>query len=42
MDLIKDTNFPWLMSNVIDAETSQPLARANIKHVIEFNGLKVY
>lgn len=41
IELIKETNFPWLMSNVVDSETKKPLALANTKHVIDFNGLKV-
>ena len=41
MDLISQTNFPWLMSNVFDADSNKPLAMANTKHVINFNGLKV-
>ena len=42
IELIKETNFPWLMSNVVDSETKKPLALANTKHVIDFNGLKVF
>lgn len=39
--LIKNTTFPWLMSNVIDNETGKPLGNGLIKHIIEHEGFKV-
>jgi 5'-nucleotidase len=39
--LITETNFPWLLSNALDIETGRPLADANLKHIIEINGLRV-
>ena len=41
VELIGDCNFPWLMSNVVDVESKQPLAMANTKHVVHLNGVKV-
>lgn len=41
VELVGQTNFPWLISNVLDAKTKQPLAFLNSKALIEFNGLKV-
>ena len=41
VDLIGETNFPWLISNAFDIETKMPLAMANNKHIIYHNGLKV-
>ena len=40
-DLVKGTNFPWLMSNVIDKETSRPLAEGKISQVIEWEGCRI-
>ena len=40
-DLVKGTNFPWLMSNVIDKETNRPLAEGNISKVIEWEGCRI-
>lgn len=37
----KQTKFPWLMSNVLDIETSRQLAEGKIVHIIEKNGIKV-
>jgi hypothetical protein len=39
--LIKETNFPWLLSNVTDSLTKQPLAGSLEKVIIDFNGIKV-
>ena len=41
VNLINSTNFPWLMSNCCDVKSRKPLAEAFIKHVINFNGIKV-
>jgi len=38
---VQKTNFPWLMSNVIDNETGDPLGDGLITHIIENNGRKV-
>ncbi len=38
---IKNSNFPWLISNVFDAETKKPLGNVAEKHIIEINDLKV-
>ena len=40
-DLVKGTNFPWLMSNVIDKETNRPLAEGKISQVIEWEGCRI-
>ena len=37
-NLIKQTNFPWLISNVLDKKTHKPLVEnAKTKHVIKLN-----
>ncbi|XP_055839980.1 snake venom 5'-nucleotidase isoform X1 [Episyrphus balteatus] len=36
-ELIKKTNFPWLMSNVVDNETGRPLGGGKISHFIFHN-----
>ena len=38
---IANSNFPWLISNVFDAETKKPLGNVNDKHIIEIDGIKV-
>ncbi|XP_065211905.1 trifunctional nucleotide phosphoesterase protein YfkN isoform X2 [Planococcus citri] len=38
---VSETNFPWLMSNVIDNETGRPLGDGKITHVIEWNGKRI-
>merc|ERR1719500_137701 len=35
------TEFPWLMSNVIDNETGRPLAEGKMHHIIEREGRKI-
>ena len=40
-DLVKGTNFPWLMSNVIDKETNRPLAEGKVSQVIEWEGCRI-
>lgn len=37
VELIKKTNFPWLMSNVVDNETGRPLGGGKISHFIFHN-----
>lgn len=38
---IAKTEFPWLMSNVIDNETGRPLGSGKNTHVIEHNHCKI-
>lgn len=38
---IAKTNFPWLMSNVIDNETGRPLGSGKKTHVIVHNSIKI-
>lgn len=38
---IKNTNFPWLMSNVIDNETGRPLGSGKSTHIIKHNNIKI-
>ena len=38
---INDSNFPWVVSNVFDAETKKPLGNVNDTHIIELDNLKV-
>jgi hypothetical protein len=40
-DLVEKTNFPWLMSNVIDNETGRPLADGKVTHIMEWWGRKI-
>ena len=40
-DLVKGTNFPWLMSNVIDKETNRPLGEGRKSYVIERGGCRM-
>ncbi|XP_022237436.1 uncharacterized protein LOC106478186 isoform X1 [Limulus polyphemus] len=39
-DFVKQTNFPWLISNVIDNDTDQPLADGQTTFIIERGGKK--
>ena len=39
--LIKETNFPWLISNVVDIIDKKPLANAKTKHILEINNFKI-
>ncbi|XP_039298682.1 trifunctional nucleotide phosphoesterase protein YfkN isoform X3 [Nilaparvata lugens] len=36
-----ETNFPWLMSNVIDNETGRPLGDGKITHVVDWVGKRL-
>ncbi|XP_054273801.1 trifunctional nucleotide phosphoesterase protein YfkN isoform X2 [Macrosteles quadrilineatus] len=38
---VSETNFPWLMSNVIDNETGRPLGDGKITHVVDWNGKRI-
>jgi 5'-nucleotidase len=39
--LVRETNFPWLLSNVIDSESGNPLANGKKFHILEKNDLKL-
>lgn len=41
LELIPKTNFPWLMSNVIDNETGEPLGNGKRSHIISHDGIKI-
>lgn len=41
ISVTEKTKFPWLISNVVDIETSRPLAEGKIFHVMEKNGKKL-
>jgi len=41
VELMKQMNFPWLLSNIYDVQTGQPLADAKTTHIIEWQGKKV-
>uniref|UniRef100_T1P8W7 Nucleotidase n=2 Tax=Musca domestica TaxID=7370 RepID=T1P8W7_MUSDO len=41
VELIKKTNFPWLMSNVVDNETGRPLGGGKISHYIFHNQISI-
>ena len=40
-ELVKQTQFPWLMSNVYDNVTENTLADGLVTHMISWNGRKV-
>lgn len=41
LDVTERTNFPWLMSNVDDNETNQPLADGIVTHTMDWHGWKI-
>ena len=41
MEHAEKTDFPWLMSNVIDNETGRPLAEGKVSHVVDWWGRKI-
>jgi hypothetical protein len=41
LDHVKKSNFPWLLSNILDIETNEPLAGSKLQTIIKFNDLKV-
>lgn len=41
LEHVNNSNFPWLISNVFDAETKRPLGDVSDKHIIQLDGLKV-
>merc|ERR1719163_33230 len=40
-ELIGQTNFPWLMANVLDNRTNKPLGGMGTSRLVEFQGYKV-
>lgn len=40
-EFTKRTNFPWLMSNLMDARTGEPIANSRLHHVIHNRGKKL-
>jgi len=40
-DVNAATNFPWLLSNMVDDETQKPLGDAKEYHIIEWKGWKI-
>ena len=41
MEHAEKSDFPWLMSNVIDNETGRPLAEGKVSHVVDWWGRKI-
>ncbi|XP_017471282.1 PREDICTED: 5'-nucleotidase isoform X1 [Rhagoletis zephyria] len=41
VNLIKNTSFPWLMSNVVDNETGKPLGGGKITHAMRHNQILI-
>ena len=39
--MVEKSDFPWLLSNIIDKTTDQPLAYGKVKHIMDWNGMKV-
>ncbi|XP_050523089.1 mannosylglucosyl-3-phosphoglycerate phosphatase isoform X2 [Daktulosphaira vitifoliae] len=38
---VSETNFPWLMSNVVDNETGRPLGDGKITHVFDWHNRRI-
>lgn len=38
---MKSFRFPWLLSNVLDARTGQPLGGAHSSRIVEWQGVRV-
>ncbi|KAJ8946412.1 hypothetical protein NQ314_008894 [Rhamnusium bicolor] len=38
---VAQTDFPWLMSNVMDNETGRPLGEGRITHVVHWDGRRI-
>lgn len=38
---VAQTDFPWLMSNVLDNETGRPLGEGRITHVVHWDGRRI-
>ena len=41
MSRVEESNFPWLISNVFDAENKEPLGNVYDRTIIDINGLRV-
>lgn len=41
VELVDCSNFPWILSNVLDAETKKPFLNLETKVVLTMNDLKV-
>lgn len=41
LEVHDETDFPWLISNVVDADTGQPLANGLTKYKLEWNGIQI-
>ena len=41
LEHVEKTNFPWLMSNVVDNETGRPLAEGKVTHTLDWWGRKI-
>ena len=41
LDVVEQTNFPWLMSNIIDKETNTPLGDGKPFHIIDWHGIRI-
>ncbi len=40
-ECVQNSNFPWLISNVIDSETKKPLGDVEDKKIVEINGVRI-
>ena len=40
-ELVNESEFPWLMSNVLDLKTKQPLANSHREHILTVNKFKI-
>ena len=38
---IEESTFPWILSNVFDAETKKPLGDVEDRKIVEINGYRV-
>lgn len=41
IDHIENSNFPWLISNVFDADTKKPLGNVQDRCILEKDGFKI-
>lgn len=41
MELVERTDFPWLMSNVVDNITKKPLANGSVSYMLEWQNRKI-
>lgn len=40
LEFVEKTTFPWLMSNVIDKETNEPLGSGHVTYILQHSGKK--